>query len=88
MNKYIVEFLGSLFFVYIILNINNPLAIGSALAIAIIFGGKFSGAHFNPAVSIALAYKDKLNKNDLFLYIVSQITGGLVAVELSKRFRI
>lgn len=88
MNKYIVEFLGSLFFIYIVININNPLAIGSALAIAIIFGAKLSGAHFNPAVSIALAYAGKLDKMDVLPYIISQIAGGLMAVEISKRFRI
>ena len=45
MNKYIVEFLGTLFFVFIILSVGNPLAIGSALAIVIILGGNISGGH-------------------------------------------
>lgn len=88
MNKYIVEFLGTLFFVFIILSVGNPLAIGSALAIVIILGGKVSGGHFNPAVSIALAYMGKLNKNDLMPYILSQIAGAMVAVEVNKRIKI
>ena len=39
MNKYLVEFLGTLFFLFVIIAIGNPLAIGAALAIAIILGG-------------------------------------------------
>ena len=38
MNKYLVEFLGTLFFLYVILATGNALAIGAALAIAIILG--------------------------------------------------
>jgi|TARA_B100001057_G_C22453640_1_gene796059 aquaporin Z len=87
MNKYLVEFLGTLFLMYIILAVRNPLAIGSALAIAIILGGHVSGGHFNPAVSVALTSMGKLNKNDLLPYILSQIAGSMVAVEISKRFK-
>ena len=39
MNKYIVEFLGTLFFLYVILATGNALAIGAALALAILVGG-------------------------------------------------
>ena len=31
MNKFLVEFLGTLFFIFIILAIGNPIAIGAAL---------------------------------------------------------
>tara|TARA_Y100000816_G_C25940955_1_gene490772 strand:- start:484 stop:750 length:267 start_codon:yes stop_codon:yes gene_type:complete len=88
MNKYIVEFLGTLFFVFIIASVGNPLAIGSALAIVIILGGYISGGHFNPAVSVAMAYIGKLNKNDLVPYILSQIAGAMVAVEINKRIKV
>ena len=39
MNKYIVEFLGTLFFLYVILASGNPLAIGLALCVAIMLAG-------------------------------------------------
>ena len=52
MNKYLVEFLGTLFFLYVILATGNALAIGAALAIAILVGGAISGGNFNPAVSV------------------------------------
>ena len=35
MNKYLVEFLGTMFFIYVIIATQNPLAIGAALTIAI-----------------------------------------------------
>ena len=42
MNKYLVEFLGTLFFLYVILATGNWLAIGAALAIAVLIGGPIS----------------------------------------------
>ena len=87
MNKYIVEFLGTLFFVFIILSLGNPLAIGSALAIVIILGGKISGGHFNPAVSVMLAMSGKFAMKDLAPYVLAQIGGGLAALEFYKRVK-
>jgi aquaporin Z len=88
MNKYLVEFLGTLFFLYVILATNNALAIGAALAIAILVGGNISGGNFNPAVSIMMVSAGKLPKNDLIPYILAQIAGGLAALELYKRVKI
>ena len=45
--KLLVQFLGTLFFLYVILATGNPLAIGLALAVAIMVGGKISGVIFN-----------------------------------------
>jgi aquaporin Z len=87
MNKFLVEFLGSLFFIFIILAIGNPIAIGSALTLAILLGGKISGGHFNPAVSTTMAMAGKLPVNDLALYVLSQVAGGAVAFQLHKRIR-
>ena len=38
MNKYVVEFLGTLFFLYVILATGQALAIGLALTVAIMVG--------------------------------------------------
>ena len=43
MNKFLIEFLGSMFFIFVILSIGNPVAIGAALTLAILLGGKISG---------------------------------------------
>jgi len=86
--KYLVEFLGTLFFLYIIIATNNALAIGAALALAIYLGGKISGGNFNPAVSVMMVMAGKLPKQDLIGYIFAQILGGLAAFELYKRFKL
>ena len=55
MNKYLVEFVGTLFFLYVILATNNAVAMGAALAIAVMLGGPISGGNYNPAVTIMMA---------------------------------
>ena len=88
MNKYVVEFLGTLFFLYVILATGEPLAIGVALLIAIMVGGKISGGNFNPAVSVMMAAAGKLPMYDLFPYVVAQVAGGLAALELYRRVKL
>ena len=84
MNKYLVEFLGTLFLMFVILATGNYLAIGAALAVAVLLGGAISGGAFNPAVAIGLMYTGKIPRSDLIPYIVAQVAGALVAVELVK----
>tara|TARA_Y100000389_G_C17390034_1_gene479329 strand:+ start:85 stop:351 length:267 start_codon:yes stop_codon:yes gene_type:complete len=88
MQKLLVEFLGTLFFLYVILATGEPLAIGLALALAIMIGGKISGGHYNPAVSIMMFMKGKLSLKDLAPYVLAQIGGGIAALELHKRFKL
>jgi len=88
MNKYVVEFLGTLFFLYVILATGQALAIGLALTVAIMVGGKISGGNFNPAVSVMMAAAGKLSMKDLLPYVVAQVAGGLAALELYKRVRL
>ena len=87
LNKYLAEFLGTLFFVYIILATGNAIAIGAALAIAVMIAGTISGGHINPAVSIAMVAAGKMSSSDLLPYILAQIAGGMVALELFKRVK-
>jgi len=84
MNKYVIEFLGTLFLMYIILSTGNWLAISAALGIAILLGGPISGGSFNPAVSIALFVSGKLPISDLFPYITAEVAGALAAYEIFK----
>lgn len=88
LNKYLVEFLGTLFFVYIVLATGNAIAIGAALAIAVMITGTISGGHINPAVSVAMVAAGKMSSSELLPYILAQIGGGLVALELFKRVRL
>ena len=88
MNKYLVEFIGTLFFLYVILATGNAVAIGAALAIAIMLGGKISGGNFNPAVSVMMAAGGKLPLKDVVPYVLAQVAGGLAALELYKRVKL
>jgi len=82
MNKYLVEFLGTLFLVTVIFVTGNYLAIGAALAIGVLLGGAISGGSFNPAVSVSLYNAGKLSMNDLMLYILVEVLGGVAGFML------
>ena len=86
MQKYLAEFLGTLFFVYVILATGNPLASALALALAMFMSASISGGHINPAVSVVMAAKGRISTKDLIPYIIAQILGGLVALEVFKKF--
>ncbi len=78
-----VEFLGTLFLVFVIFATGNYIAIGLALAIAVFLGGPISGGAYNPAVALALFSAGKLSKMDLMPYIIAQIGGGLAGAYLA-----
>jgi len=84
MNKYLVEFVGTLFFLFVILVSGEAIPIGLALILAILLGGKISGGHFNPAVSVMMFLNQKISSTDLLFYIISQLLGGAVALQLFK----
>ena len=86
MNKYLVEFLGTMFLMFVIFATAHWVAIGAALAIAVLLGGAISGGAFNPAVAIALMYAGRLARSDLTPYIVAQVAGALAGYELFKMF--
>ena len=88
MNAILVEFIGTLFFLYVIIATGNALAIGAALAIAVLLGGPISGGCFNPAVTIMMAAGGKLSMNKVLPYILAEVAGGLAALELFKRVKI
>ena len=66
----------------------NAIAIGAAMAIIVMIGGHISGGNFNPAVSVAMVAAGRLSSSELLPYIMAQIAGGLVALELFKRVKL
>jgi glycerol uptake facilitator-like aquaporin len=60
--------------------LGNTLPTGAILTVLILVFGPLSGAHFNPAVSIALAIRRTLPWPDTAGYAAAQIAGGLVGV--------
>ncbi len=85
MKKYITELIGTFFLVYAIgHNVigGNPLApigIGLALAVMVYAGGHISGAHFNPAITVAVWLRGKCDTKDVAPYILSQVAGAMLA---------
>jgi aquaporin Z len=79
MRKYITEFIGTFFLVLIIGMTGNPLAIGAALMVMIYAGGHVSGAHYNPAVTLAVLIRGKISMGEAMVYMGSQLAGAAVA---------
>ena len=88
LNKYLVEFLGSIFFIYVVLATGNALAIGAALALVVLLTKNISGGHINPAITITMAAAGQIANVEIIPYCIAQILGGLVALELYKRVQL
>jgi glycerol uptake facilitator-like aquaporin len=58
----------------------NTLPTGAILTVLILTFGPLSGAHFNPAVSIAFALRGEIKLRDAAYYIAAQIIGGMIGV--------
>src|SRR5882724_10752476 len=87
MRKYIAEFIGTFFLVLTIgctvipgkPGVIPPLAIGAVLMVMIYAGGHVSGAHFNPAVTLAVWIRGRCDTKDVFPYWGAQVLAGIVA---------
>jgi aquaporin Z len=85
MNKYLTEFIGTFFLVLTVcLTVLGkvpmaPLAIGASLMVMVFMGGHVSGAHYNPAVSLAVLIRGKLSPLDFIAYLIAQFAGAIVA---------
>jgi glycerol uptake facilitator-like aquaporin len=58
----------------------NTLPTGAILTVLILTFGPISGAHFNPAVSIAFALRGELRKSTTAVYIAAQVLGAIAGV--------
>jgi len=96
MNKYIAEFIGTFFLVLTIgctgigagAGVIAPLAIGAALMVMVYAGGHISGAHYNPAVTVGVLLRGKVNAADVLPYWIAQfVAAALAAVIVVKCLR-
>src|SRR5205823_12060901 len=62
----------------------NALATGAALAALILTFGPISGAHFNPAVTLADASQGGLAWREVPSYLIAQIAGAFVGVAFAN----
>lgn len=90
MKRYIAEGIGTFFLMFSTVMATNigdiaimaPLIIGLTLAAMIYASEHISGAHFNPAVTLAMLMRGKLARNEAFYYPVAQLAGALLAAIL------
>lgn len=91
MNKYLAELLGTFVLVAVgsmsILSSDGNLlfigfGFGLALLAAIYVFGDRSGAHFNPAVTLAMMMRKDTSPSDLVGYLIAQVAGALLAAGL------
>jgi glycerol uptake facilitator-like aquaporin len=58
----------------------NAVATGCILYVIITTLGPISGAHFNPAVTLAFWLRDEITSRDAVPYVIVQIGGGILGV--------
>ena len=60
--------------------LGNTIATGAILAVLILIFGPVSGAHFNPAVTLAFLIRREIGARDAAVYVAVQIAAGLAGV--------
>ncbi|HSX48140.1 MAG TPA: aquaporin [Candidatus Nanoarchaeia archaeon] len=81
MKRYLVEFIGTFFLVLTVGLSQSPLAIGAILAAMVYMGGYISGAHYNPAVTLAVWIRGKIKGSVAGWYMLSQLLGAVIAAK-------
>lgn len=87
LRPWIAEFIGTFFLVLTIgctvipnaAGVIAPLAIGAALMVMVYAGGHISGAHFNPAVTVAVCIRGRCEWKQLIPYWIAQILACFIA---------
>lgn len=84
MRKYTTEFIGTFFLVLVAALTGNAAAIGVTLMVMIFAGGHVSGAHYNPAVTLAVLIRGKVTLQDAMIYMVVQVIAAIIAAFIAK----
>ena len=96
MKKYLVEFIGTFFLVLAIgmavidpggAGNLAPIAIGATLMVMVFAGGHVSGAHYNPAVTLAVWLRGRCAAKDVPFYLIAQILAAVAAAKLALLFK-
>ena len=91
--KLITEFIGTFFLTLTIClavvfgTVDSefaPFAIASTLMVKIYAGGHVSGAHYNPAVTVAIYLRGSCEKSDIAPYIASQMAAATMAAVIAS----
>ncbi|NDF02277.1 MAG: antitoxin [Actinobacteria bacterium] len=62
----------------------NAISVVAMLWILITTLGPISGAHFNPVVSLVMAYRKAISTTDAIIYIILQIVGAILGATLAN----
>ena len=94
MKKYFCEAMGTC--VLVLFGCGTAIASGDYISTALAFGlsivvvaytfGKYSGAHLNPAVSLAMLLQKKMSVKDFCIYVGCQFAGGFAGAGLMAAF--
>ncbi len=83
LNKYITEFIGTFTLAIVIAltggHLLAAIAVGGILAAVIYMGYGISGAHYNPAVTLAVLINKKISGKDALFYVLFQVLGVAAA---------
>jgi|TARA_B100001113_G_scaffold352998_1_gene355949 glycerol uptake facilitator-like aquaporin len=98
--KLISETIGSLFLLLIVVGsgimgenltenkaiilLSNSIATAFGLVVLIWSFGPYSGAHFNPVVSIVMMLLGKLTKHETIFFIICQVVGAVLGVIIAN----
>jgi len=63
--------------------LGNALPTGAMLVVLITIFGPVSGAHFNPAVTLAFALRRAIRPREATLYVAAQVAGGIAGTLLA-----
>jgi aquaporin Z len=75
----VAEFFGTFLLLMSIFATGNALVIGLTLSLIVFLLGGVSGAHVNPAVSVAMLLKGSITAAEFVTYSLSQCAGAATA---------
>ncbi len=75
----VAEFFGTFVLLMSIFVTGNAFVIGGTLALIVLLLGGISGAHVNPAVSVAMLLKGAISNMEFVTYSVAQCAGAAAA---------
>jgi aquaporin Z len=90
MRRYAVETIGTFFLVLVItaaVSLNAgfaPFAIAAVLTVMVFAGGHISGAHYNPAVTVAAAVRNRFAWRDVPAYLAAQTVGSILGAVVAR----